>query len=158
MLQGEWLKQWVRKLSKVLGAAEWYEESRWWSLRRRVQMAVVVRRQRGVKNSPSLATWGGERLEQTPHTGWALWLIGPLVQYWGACQGGCVTLCNGPWRLNMNLKHPGIPSEERKLCYQEKDTSTLLYSNPISQVKFPLPVWPWASNLIVVGDVFFFHL
>lgn len=28
-LQGEWLKQWVRKLSKVLGAAEWYQESRW---------------------------------------------------------------------------------------------------------------------------------
>lgn len=28
-LPGEWLKQWVRNLSTVLGAAEWYQESRW---------------------------------------------------------------------------------------------------------------------------------
>ena len=26
--------------------------------------------------------------------------------------GGCVILCDEPWRLDMNLKHPGAPGEE----------------------------------------------
>lgn len=43
-------------------------------------------------------------------------------------------LCDGPWRLDVNLKHLGIPGEERKLSYQEKNTSILLCSNTISQV------------------------
>lgn len=34
-LQGEWIKEWAWKQSKELGAAEWYQESRWWSRGRR---------------------------------------------------------------------------------------------------------------------------
>lgn len=52
-------------------------------------------------------------------------------------MGGYVILCDEPWRLDMNLKHPGTPDEERKLSYRGKNISTLLYSNPISPVKFP---------------------
>ena len=87
-LQGGWPKRWVRKPSKVLGAAEWYKESRWWSLRRRVQMALVVRRQCGVKNSPSSATPGGERLEHAPYAGWAWWLIWPPMWHLMVVPGG----------------------------------------------------------------------
>ena len=87
-LQGGWPKRWVRKPSKVLGAAEWYQESRWWSLRRRVQMALVVRRQCGVKNSPSSATPGGERLEHAPYAGWARWLIWPPMWHLTGVPGG----------------------------------------------------------------------
>lgn len=49
--------------------------------------------------------------------------------------GDCKFLHDGPWMLNMNFKHLGIPGEERKLSYQGKNIRTLLYSNPKLQVK-----------------------
>lgn len=105
---GEWPKQWVRKPSKALGAAEWYQESRWLSLRRRVQMAVVVRRQCRAKNSPSSATPGGERLEHnSPRWVSSVTHLAPNVAYDKGTRrkdvGGHV---DEPWRLEMNLKHP----------------------------------------------------
>lgn len=121
-LQGEWPKEWVREPSKVLGVAEWYQESRWWSLRRRVQMALMVRRQRGVKKSPSLATPGGERLEHSsPRWVSSVSHLAPSVASARGTRrkdaGGCVILYHGPWRLNMSLKHPGAPREERKFSF-----------------------------------------
>lgn len=108
-------------------------------------MAVVVRRQRGVKNSPSSATRMGESLEHnSPHWVSSVTHLAPKVASDGRTRkkdvGDYEVLHDGPWMLDMNFKHLGIPDEERKLSYQEKNIRTLLYSNPKSQVKFLSPV------------------
>lgn len=95
-------------------------------------MAVVASRQRGVKNSLSSATPGGERLEHNSPCwmSFVTHLVPNVASDEGTRRqdvGGYTVLCGGPWRLDMNLKQPEIPGEERKLSHQEKNTRTLLY-------------------------------
>lgn len=88
-------------------------------------MAVVVRRQRGVKNSPSSATRMGESLEHNSrHWVSSVTHLAPKVASDRGSRkkdiGDCKVLHDGPWMLDMNFKHLGIPGEERKLSYQER--------------------------------------
>ena len=85
-------------------------------------MALMVRRQHGVKNSPSLATPGGEKLEDnSPRWVSSVTHLAPSVASERGTRrkdvGGCVILYDGTWGLNMNLKHPGAPCEERKFSF-----------------------------------------
>lgn len=48
--------------------------------------------------------------------------------------GDYMILCDGPWRLDTNLRDPEVSGEERKLSYDKKKTDPVLYSTPSSLV------------------------
>lgn len=75
-------------------------------------MAVVARRQRGVKNSSSLATPGGERLEhKSPHWMSSVTHLAPNVASDEGIKrkdvGDYMILYHGPWRLDVRRESQG---------------------------------------------------
>lgn len=67
----------------------------------------------------------GERLEHTsPHWVSSVTHLAPNVLSDRGTRkkdaGDYEVLCDGPWTSDMNLKHPGIPGEEKKLSYKKR--------------------------------------